>query len=212
MLRELIMMAIMNIMRVTKATREAHREALLHQAGRLFRARGLEAVRVADITAAAGLTHGGFYGHFLSKEALAAEICRSHLLASAEIWKRRAGRARGKNMDPLDDLVRRYLTEAHRDRPEDGCTLAALGPEIARAGPDLSGALADGTKALLEALLLIIAEARPNLPASRRSGAASAILAAMTGGIVLARALAADPEASRTALDDAIGAALAVTA
>ena len=206
------MMTIMNTMRVTQATREAHREALLHQAGRLFRARGLEAVKVADITAAAGLTHGGFYGHFSSKDALAAEVCRSHLLASSEAWRRRASRECGNETDPLEDLVRRYLTEVHRDRPEDGCTLAALGPEIARAGPELSGALADGTKALLDALLLVIAKARPNLPLSRRRGAAAATLAAMTGGVILARALAADPQASRAALDEAIGAALAVTA
>jgi TetR/AcrR family transcriptional repressor of nem operon len=197
-------------MRVSKATREAHRDAILSAAGRLFRARGIDAVGVAEITAAAGLTHGGFYGHFASKEALAAEACHSQLLAGAAHWRARVERARAAGRDPLEALVGGYVTAAHRDRPEGGCTLAALGPEIARAGAALSGALGAGTEALLEVLTETIASTRPAFPEDRRRSAAIAMLGAMTGGIILARALAADPDASQAALDGAVTTALGV--
>jgi TetR/AcrR family transcriptional repressor of nem operon len=184
-------------MRVTKFVREAHRAAIIEQAGRLFRRRGIAGVAVADVTAAAGLTHGAFYGHFASKDALAAEAVRSSLFAGATAWQRRAERARQEGRDPLAAVVRAYLTEAHRDAPEFGCVLAALGPELARAGPPVADALRDGTQALLAVLGEIAAPEK-----------ALAILSTMTGGLVLARALAADPNASRAALDAAAQAAL----
>lgn len=179
-------------MRVTKQVHAAHRAAILEQAGRLFRRAGVAGVGVAEVTRAAGLTHGGFYGHFASKEALAAEACRSNLVGGAEAWRRRAA------IGGLSAIVHGYLTEAHRDQPEGGCMLPALGPELARAGAPVAEALAEGTRALLDA----IAEAAPEADAM-------AVLSAMVGGMVLARALAADPEASRAALAGAAHAALA---
>lgn len=187
-------------MRVSKPTREAHRAAILTEAGRLLRARGLDAVGVAEITHAAGLTHGAFYGHFPSKEALAAEAVRANLLNGAEAWRRRAEAARRAGGDPLAAIVRGYLTEAHRDAPQDGCCLPALGAELSRASPALADALREGSQALLAVLVEVTADP------SRAAG----ILAAMTGGLVLARALAADSEASRRALENAARLALSV--
>ena len=88
-------------MRVSRQTLAAHRSAILDQASRLFRGRGLDGVGVADITRAAGLTHGAFYGHFPSKTALAAEACGRSLLQGAEHWRGRAARARAAGRDPL---------------------------------------------------------------------------------------------------------------
>ncbi len=191
------MITIMNGMRVSKPVREAHRAAILDQAGRLFGRRGIDAVAIADITAAAGLTHGGFYGHFASKQALAAAVVRDNLLTGAAAWQLRADRARAAGGDPLEAVIRGYLTEKHRDAPESGCCLASLGPEVMRAGPPLADALREGTEALLAVLT-------PLAPAGKAAG----ILATMLGGINLSRALAADPAASRAALDAAIAAAL----
>ena len=114
-------------MRVTRRTLVEHRLAILEQAGRLFRRRGVASVAVADITRAAGLTHGAFYGHFPSKDALAAESCRHSLHVAAAGWRARADRAVARGDDPLAALIDTYLSPAHRDAPEGGCALAALG-------------------------------------------------------------------------------------
>lgn len=200
------MMAIMIAMKVDRETWARHRAAMLEQAGRLFRRRGIGAVGVADITQAAGLTHGAFYGHFPSKSALAAESCRASLLASAATWRRRAARAAAAGEDPLGALVDAYLTPAHRDAPEGGCAIATLGPEAVR-DPELRAALADGTGALLAALRDTLATARPAIPAAARPAAALAVLSAMNGGLILARMLVDQPDASAAALTAAAAAA-----
>jgi TetR/AcrR family transcriptional regulator, transcriptional repressor for nem operon len=102
-------------MRVNRKTMAEHRTAILRQAGRLFRQHGIDGVAVADITGAAGLTHGAFYGHFPSKTALAAESCRHSLEHSARIWRERAAAARSAGTDSLDALIDAYLTPVHRD-------------------------------------------------------------------------------------------------
>jgi len=190
-------------MKVSRTTAAAHRQALLEQAGRLFRRHGFDAVSIADVARAAGLTHGAFYGHFPSKAALAAAAARESLESGALHWRRRGERARAAGADPLVAIIGAYLSEAHRDRPEEGCALATLGPEVSRAEPPLSDALRGGVDLLLVVLEEEIARLDPGGAAASRCGAALAMLAAMTGGVVLARALAADPAASRAALDSA---------
>lgn len=186
----------------------AHRAAILDQAGRLFRRRGLGGVGVAEISRAAGLTHGAFYGHYESKMALAAEALGGSLVAAAAKWRSRAAADRAAGRDPIAGLVRRYLTEQHRDSLDDGCALAALGPEVARAEPPLPEALREGVVALADALRDEIALAHPALSATACRNAALAMLSVMNGGLILARALAADPEASRAALAGAAELAL----
>jgi TetR/AcrR family transcriptional repressor of nem operon len=196
-------------MRVTRALAAEHRQALLEQGGRLFRARGIEGVSLAEVARAAGLTHGAFYGHFPSKTALVAESVRDSLARGVAHWRRRAARARDEGRDSLQAVIEGYLTARHRDAPETGCALAALGPEMSRAEPMLADALRDGTEALAAVLGEEVAALHPALPAAECRARGLAILAAMTGGLVLARALAADPEASRAALEAASRAARA---
>ena len=188
-------------MRVDRRTVESHRAAILSAAGRLFRRRGIATVSVADVTRAAGLTHGAFYGHFSSKDALAAEACRVSLADAAEKWRQRAARARAAGLDPFNALIDAYLTERHRDAPEEGCVLAALGPEVARAEPPISGALSAGVAALGQVLEEEIAARNPALSRPECARTALAVLAALTGGIVLARACRADPDRSRAVLE-----------
>src|SRR5258708_29236181 len=98
-------------MRVTRQTQQDHHTALVEQAARRFRGRGIDAVGIADISRAAGLTHGAFYGHFSSKSALAAEACRRSLLDGAEHWRTRVARARAQGRDPIAAIIDGYLTE-----------------------------------------------------------------------------------------------------
>lgn len=180
----------------------AHRAAILRQAGQLFRRHGIDGVAVADITGAAGLTHGAFYGHFPSKTALAAEACRASLEHSARIWRDRAATARSAGVDPLFALIDAYLTPKHRDSRETSCMLASVGPEASR-NPDLRPDLATGVSALADVLQELIAERRPKAHPQHQRQAALAVLAALSGGLNLARALAADPERSTAALESA---------
>jgi TetR/AcrR family transcriptional repressor of nem operon len=186
-------------MRVNRKTMAEHRAAILRQAGRLFRQHGIDGVAVADITGAAGLTHGAFYGHFPSKTALAAESCRHSLENSARIWRERAAAARSAGVDPLDALIDAYLTATHRDSRAASCMLASVGPEASR-DPDLRPDLAVGVTALTRVLQELIAERQPNTDQQQHLQTALAVLAALSGGLNLARALSADPERSAAAL------------
>ena len=175
-------------MRVTKADLAAHHDAILKAAARLFRARGVGGAAVADVMREAGLTHGGFYGHYGSKAELAAAACRAALGEGAARWRRRAARARAEGRDPVAVIAEYYLSEDHLRRPEQGCALPTLAAEAARNGPPLETALADGTRELVAVLT----------EETGSETAALAVLAALVGGIVVARACADPDQASRT--------------
>jgi TetR/AcrR family transcriptional repressor of nem operon len=168
----------------------------------LFRRNGIDGASVADITGAAGLTHGAFYGHFPGKTALVAESCRRSLDASAQSWRQRASAAKGAGADPIAALIESYLTPSKRDSRESSCMLATLGPEASR-DPALLPALTAGATALTAVLRELIAERRPDASPAEHVRAALAVLTALTGGLNLARALSADAELSAAALESA---------
>jgi TetR/AcrR family transcriptional repressor of nem operon len=117
-------------MRTTSERKAETRERILAAAGELFRGHGLDAVGVDAIMHKAGLTHGGFYAHFASKEALVAEVSAAALARSAARWEQISQEA-----DPamaLRRIVESYLDPAYVAAIEHGCVLAALGPEVAR--------------------------------------------------------------------------------
>lgn len=109
-------------MRVTKAQAERNRAHIVATAARLFRERGYDGVGVAELMAAAGFTHGGFYKHFRSKADLMAEASASGLSQTA---------ARTEGVDAAE-FVERYVSREHRDGRGDGCTIAALSGDAAR--------------------------------------------------------------------------------
>src|SRR5882762_11436594 len=113
-------------MRVTKEQMAENRRRILDAAGRLFREKGFESVTVAEVMKAAGLTHGGFYGHFKSKDDLVAQSCTKVLSGSANGWAQSAER---RPDDAARAIVDRYLSPKHRDHPGTGCLFAALGGE-----------------------------------------------------------------------------------
>lgn len=180
-------------MKVTREQAAQNRERILETAAQLFRERGFDGVGVADIMKAAGLTHGGFYGHFASKEDLMAQACAHALAKSLDYWDSTIERAKD---DPLSAVTRAYLSARHRDQPGQGCVLAALGPDTYRQGAPVRRTFTAGVRSLIE----LIANLLPGSSPARKRKQAVATFASMVGAIVLARAVD-DRELSNEILD-----------
>jgi len=181
---------------VSREAAAATRERILEVAGTLFRERGFDGIGVADIMKRAGLTHGGFYGHFASKDDLAAEI--TGRVVSREGWMQRLS---GKANPSLKDVVRGYLTTRHRDDPGTGCLFAALGSDVARQPTAVRRAFTDGLKNRVDALRELI----PGRSAAARRRQALATISGMVGALMLSRAVD-DPKLSADILDAAAAA------
>lgn len=166
-------------MRISRQAFAQNRERIVSAASELFRAHGYDGVNVAEILGAAGLTHGAFYGHFASKEALFAEACESALTQIAQRIDGSAGR-RG-----MHDYIRAYLSEAHLDNAAQGCPVAALASEVARRPPVVREAYERGSRRLLASLQGLLP---PELEPDRRLALASALLMMLSGCLALARA------------------------
>jgi len=157
-------------MRVSRGQVLENKRTILEAAGRLFRERGFESVTVADVMKSAGLTHGGFYGYFKSKDDLIAQ-------ALAEVL----GRAAAPPAD-LADYAARYLSRGHRDNVAGGCPVAALASETPRQPGGVRAEMTAGLKAQIERLSRIA----PGDPAHKRRAAIGS-WAAMVGAMILAR-------------------------
>jgi TetR/AcrR family transcriptional regulator, transcriptional repressor for nem operon len=169
-------------MRTTVDRKTQTRARILEAAGALFRSHGIDAVGVDAIMHAAGLTHGGFYAHFASKEALVAEVSAASLARSADRWERIS--QEGDRDAALARIVESYLDPAHVAAAERGCVLATLGPEIARRG-EVRTAITVSIRRMASALTRC-------LPRGSRQRAL-ATLSGMVGAVVLAR-LTDDPD------------------
>src|SRR5262245_54061513 len=115
---------------------QQHRERVLDAAATLFRERGLEGIGVAEIMESVGLTHGGFYRHFRSKDDLAAQAC-------ARAFEQALGRLETRRGD-LTRYTTNYLTERHRDQPGQGCPIACFAAEIAGTAAPVRAEFVDG--------------------------------------------------------------------
>ena len=169
-------------MRVSREKAAEHRERIIEAAGALFRENGFGGISVADIMKAADLTHGGFYGHFDSKDDLVAEACRRVMALAIANWERTAERVPDS---PFAALLTRYLSSRHRDDPGRGCVFAALGADAARSGPLVHDAFADG----LEPLIALLAESAPGASESERRRKGVAAMAGLVGALLLSRAI-----------------------
>lgn len=181
-------------MKVSKEQAARHRAAIVDAAARLFRERGLDGVGVGEITRAAGLTHGGFYGHFASKEALAEEACARSF---DEVVQRLLGRLGADGS--LDALLDTYLSPRHRDDPGDGCPMAALGGEIPHREDALQERFSAGVATYIDTLADKLRAQGLAQPEARAR--AVLLLSTLVGGLLLARATArAKPELSNELL------------
>jgi TetR/AcrR family transcriptional regulator, transcriptional repressor for nem operon len=167
-------------MKVTREQAKLNRERVVETAARLFRERGFEGIGVADLMKSAGLTHGGFYGQFESKEHLMMEACQQALEESERRWRELLERAPKR---PLSSLASYYLSAQHRDNPGVGCVIAALSMDAARHGPPVRAAFTEAAKRFLGLLARVV----PGRSAKARHREAMASFAAMVGAVVLAR-------------------------
>ncbi|RVU14369.1 TetR/AcrR family transcriptional regulator [Methylobacterium oryzihabitans] len=159
--------------RVSQEQARLNRQRVVEVAAALFRERGLHGVGVADIMASAGLTHGGFYGQFANKDALAVEAFDAALAED--------------HRGTLDALVANYLSTGHVRSPGMGCPLAALANDVARepAGSPVRARFAHGVRHLAG----LLADRIPEPARERRRQQALANLSTLVGAVVLARAI-----------------------
>jgi TetR/AcrR family transcriptional regulator, transcriptional repressor for nem operon len=163
-------------MRVTREKAAENRERIVAAASKLFREKGFDAVGVDAIMDEVGLTHGGFYRHFRSKNDLATEAVARGLATGAE----RQGIYRS-----LPDLVAGYLSPAHRDDVGGGCVISALGCDIARHGAGVQRGLTEYVRTQLDWLARLIGSAKPGTGRKQ----AVVTLSGLVGAVVLARAV-----------------------
>lgn len=172
--------------RVSKVQAAQNRDTILDVSARLFRERGIGGVSVADLMADAGLTHGGFYGHFASKEALAAEACARAFTQSAE---RRHARidALPRHVDVPSAYATMFLGEKNICTPGEGCPAVGLASDIARLPADAPARVvyAEGVEGMLQDLSAMDPDANREDVLLR--------LATLVGTVTLARATAGQP-------------------
>jgi TetR/AcrR family transcriptional repressor of nem operon len=177
--------------RISAEEKARNRERIMDAASRMFRTEGVENVGIAELMQAAGLTHGGFYNHFPSKEALAAEVCASAFADSRDLFA--AKMERDRSVPPLDAVWREYLSPDHRDERTGGCPSASLLLDALRNGDEVQTAYAEGIEGLIQRFageLVGDAEARGHeLDADAAREQSIRLLSSMVGAMVLARAV-----------------------
>jgi TetR/AcrR family transcriptional regulator, transcriptional repressor for nem operon len=180
-------------MKVSREQAAENRERIVQVAAKLFRERGFDGIGVADLMKAAGLTHGGFYGHFGSKEDLAAEASDRALKDTVQYWSGVVDKAPD---EAFSTIVNRYLSEGHRDTPGKGCLVAALGSDLGRQARPVRRVVTDGIQAFIGQLMQLVPG--KSKPARRRQALTD--FAAMVGAVTIARAVD-DPALSKDVLD-----------
>jgi len=168
-------------MRYSREHKQETHARIVKKASVRLREKGAHGIGVADLMKEAGLTHGGFYAHFDSREALVIEAFAYAMDRSTERWRKLAEQTPPDKRMAM--IVDSYLTSVHRDDPGHGCAVPSLGAEIARESPKTRRAFA----AKLEQMIEMVADQIPDLPRKAARKQAAAALATMMGTLVLAR-------------------------
>ena len=168
-------------MRYSKEHKQETHARIVRKASVRLREKGAHGIGVADLMKEAGLTHGGFYAHFDSREALLIEAFAFAMDRSMEYWRKTTAETSPEKR--LAMIVDSYLTASHRDDPGRGCAVPTLGAEIARESPKARKAFA----AKLEQMIDMIAEQLIDLPPKAARKQAAVTLATMMGTLVLSR-------------------------
>ena len=188
-------------MRITKDQAAGNRARVVVAAAKLFRAKGFDAVGVAELMAAAGMTHGGFYNHFDSKEAIEAAAC-------GEVFDKSVAKLEAiATIDDADErkrafegYCRRYVAREARDATAPSCPMVAFAGDVSRQSERVRGAYAAGLRTYLEAFARAASNKRGNAARLR----AIRQFAEMVGALTLARSVAsADQELSDEIIDAA---------
>jgi TetR/AcrR family transcriptional repressor of nem operon len=174
----------------SQAEKAQSRTRILKIAGAELRVRGLDGIGVADLMSAAGMTHGGFYNHFESREKLV-EATLEQVLAEAEAQKEAT---HGKGRSGLLQYIGWYLSQAHRDGAASGCPVASLVNDVSRAGDGARSVFTAGVGRFIEWISDLLGSRR-----ERPEERAILIVSAIVGAVALARAVN-DPEMSERIL------------
>src|SRR3984893_8194301 len=168
-------------MRYSREHKQETHARIVKKASVRLSEKGAHGIGVADLMKEAGLTHGGFYAHFDSREALVIEAFAYAMDRSTERWRKVAEQTPPEKR--LANIVESYLTPVHRDDPGHGCAVPTLGAEIARESPKTRKAFAGK----LEQMIDVMAEQIPDVPRKAARKQAMAAVGTMMGTIVLAR-------------------------
>ncbi len=168
-------------MRYSREHKQETHARIVKKASVRLREKGAHGIGVADLMKEAGLTHGGFYAHFDSREALVIEAFAYAMDRSTERWRKVAEQTAPDKR--LATIVDNYLTPVHRDDPGHGCAVPTLGAEIARESPKTRRAFA----AKLDQMIDMLADQIPDVPRKAARKQAMATLATMMGTLVLSR-------------------------
>jgi TetR/AcrR family transcriptional regulator, transcriptional repressor for nem operon len=184
---------------MTTPKKAATHERIVEHAARSFRRAGYDGVSVADIMKEAGLTHGGFYAHFDSRDDLVVEALEHAAaqslaqLSSAVEAAEKEGKAERRG---LDVVAERYLSDAHLEHPELGCSLAALGSETPRQSPAVRALASRHAKAFAALVERLLPERAAGDEREARRDEARWIVSALVGSMVISRAVD-NPETSK---------------
>lgn len=167
-------------MKVSREQAAENRARVIEVAGKLFREKGFDGIGVAEIMKGAGLTHGGFYGQFESKDDLAAQACAQSLDRSVARWTRLAA-----GEDPLAAIVTSYLATSHRNAPGSGCAMSALSADAVRQPDAVRGVFTQA----LQSFAAILTKLVPGASRAARRRKALATMAGLVGAVILSRAV-----------------------
>jgi TetR/AcrR family transcriptional repressor of nem operon len=168
-------------MRYSREHKQETHARIVKKASIRLREKGAHGIGVADLMKEAGLTHGGFYAHFDSREALVIEAFNYAMDRATERWRKIAGETAPDKR--LSTIVDSYLTPVHRDDPGHGCAVPTLGAEIARESAKTRKAFAQK----LEQMIDMMADQVGDVPRKAARKQAVATLATMVGTLVLSR-------------------------
>jgi TetR/AcrR family transcriptional repressor of nem operon len=178
--------------RISEQDMAQTRQRIVEAASPRFRTAGIDGIGIAALMKGAGMTHGGFYNHFASKDELAVAVCEDAFAASLATLARTVDET-DPDRPSLAETVADYLSPTHRDLPDGGCPSAALVGDAGRHGPEIQAAYARGVAGYIAGF-----DAAQQLEATERGEALDpdearrrsiALLSEMVGAIVLSRAI-----------------------
>lgn len=166
-------------MRKSRKEKADTRQRIIEAAAKLYREKGFDGVGVAQIMEAAGLTHGGFYRHFPSRDALIAEAMSEAFQALAPSTPTSTSAAQ---LDVLRRYIEMHLSQEHLDNPSYGCPVAAVGSEVGHIGGDVSAVFNNGMKTIIDRVTIALGQERESRAEALR------LLTSLVGAVVIARA------------------------
>ncbi|KFC13268.1 TetR family transcriptional regulator [Trabulsiella guamensis ATCC 49490] len=183
-------------MKVSRAKAEENRRAVVKEAAKLFREHGIDGVALSGIMGAVGLTQGGFYKQFGSKDELAVEACEQAMAANIDTLNSLINSSNG---DVMAAIIDRYLSPEHRNNPAVGCAIAALVADVARREGPLRQSFENGIRGYSAVIEKVLSSCQGE---KQNDMDALAILSMMVGALMLSRAVE-DENLSRRILEAA---------